>query len=460
MANNLSHLDKIYDVLQIEYLSEIASEQYYTYQSQLLAELSKVPTSVFVTAIIAICLPPIIALTIFEQHNAKCKVPLPVGCKKLEMKIGSNLSNEFDETFSKGRPASTEETSAEWWRVKSMWIYPVKSCAGIELNHTSILTRGMEYDRQFTFAVPKTAKEGEEKKEQEWKFITQRTLAKMALIKTQMWVPDFNSPDYVPHSEDIESEGVLIMSFPYQEAGLGGIIAKFGAMLTGSVPEKQFRVPFNPTEAQIEKAGYKREKVTVWNDTVTAINMELEVPQELATFLGINGKLGLFRIDDQELREVHRNAPKAADIGFQPVTAFQDSYPLHLLNLASLRDFEKMMPKDKDTPRLSAKRFRPNIIITGPEAYVEETWKKIKIGFYEYDVSCRTTRCRLPNVDPQTGIRHESLPDKALRSFRNVDPGLPTHGCLGMQCTPLQKTSEMKCGDEVTALEHGEHVKV
>lgn len=355
----MSHLDKIYDVLRIEYLSEVASEYYHIYHAQLLAELSKVPTSVFVTAILALCLPPIIALAVFEQHNAKCMVPKPLGCKKLEMKIGSNLSNEFDESFSRGRPASTEETSAEWWRVKSMWIYPIKSCAGIELNHTGILVKGMEYDRQFTFAQPVAPKDGEE---QPWKFLTQRTLGKMALVRTEMWVPDFNSPDYKPHAEDVESEGVLLISVPYQESGLGGIIASLGAMLTGKVPEKQFRVPFNPTKTQIEKAGYTRNEVTIWADTVMALNMEVDVPRELAAYLGISGRLGLFRINDQEMREVHRNAPKAENIGFQPVVSFQDSYPMSIMNLASIRDFEKMMPKGKDTPRLSAKRFRPNII--------------------------------------------------------------------------------------------------
>ena len=113
----------------------------------------------------------------------------------------------------------------------------------------------------------------------------------------------------------------------------------------------------------------------------------------------------------------------------------------------------------KGSPRLSAARFRANLIITGPEAYHEETWRRIKIGFYEYDVSCRTTRCKLPNVDPVTGEKHPSEPDRTLRSYRAVDAGAgPNTGCLGMQMVPISKEGALRVGDEITVLEVGEHV--
>jgi len=93
----------------------------------------------------------------------------------------------------------------------------------------------------------------------------------------------------------------------------------------GTIPEKQFRVPFNPSEVQIEKAGYSYEKMTIWKDTISALNMEIEIPEELRYYLGISNKLGLFRIDNSKLREVHRNAPTKQEIGYQPVTGFQDA---------------------------------------------------------------------------------------------------------------------------------------
>jgi uncharacterized protein YcbX len=116
------------------------------------------------------------------------------------------------------------------------------------------------------------------------------------------------------------------------------------------------------------------------------------------------------------------------------------------------------MPYVKGAPRLSATRFRANLIITGPEAYHEDTWKKIRIGYYEYDVSCRTARCNLPNVDQYTGEKNASEPATTLRSFRNVDPGTgPNVGVLGVQMVPISKESALRVGDEVTVLEFGEH---
>lgn len=116
------------------------------------------------------------------------------------------------------------------------------------------------------------------------------------------------------------------------------------------------------------------------------------------------------------------------------------------------------MPQIKGAPRLSASRFRANLIVTGPEAYHEDTWRRIKIGFYEYDVSARTARCKMPNVDQFTGERHPSEPDKTLRSFRAVDEGAgPNVGCLGVQMVPISMESALRVGDEITVLEVGEH---
>lgn len=43
----------------------------------------------------------------------------------------------------------------------------------------------------------------------------------------------------------------------------------------------------------------------------------------------------------------------------------------------------------------------------------------------------------MPNVDQDTGFRHPVEPDRSLRKYRDVDPGIKGVGCLGMQLTPL-----------------------
>ncbi|KFY18582.1 hypothetical protein V493_08498 [Pseudogymnoascus sp. VKM F-4281 (FW-2241)] len=439
------------------------SEHDGNYYRQLLSTVADVPIPVLFTTLLLICAPLVIALGIYASSASEEQ---PRGCRKLGIKTKSNLSNEFDKKFALGWPLSTSEVPAKRWTVQSMWIYPVKSCRGVELDHADIITTGMKYDRQFTFAqlknsVPITETDEKKQTARTWEFITQRKFPRLATVKVEVWVPDHSGEGYHPDCDDVEGGGVVVIRFPYQQPGWRGKLEKMQAVLKGSVPERQFRVPFDPTPSQVQKAGYKYENVVIWKDTVNALNLEMDVPKELKEYLGVSNKLSLLRVDNSALREVYRCAPKAEDLGYQPVTGFQDAYPLHIMNLASVRDLEQKMPQAKGVPQLSARRFRANIIVTGPEPYEEDTWKRIRIGSYEFAVSCRTARCKLPNVNPTSGEVHASEPDRTLRRVRNVDAGAGKYvGCLGMQVVPISKESVMDVGDEIIPLEYGEHVYV
>lgn len=79
-----------------------------------------------------------------------------------------------------------------------------------------------------------------------------------------------------------------------------------------------------------------------------------------------------------------------------------------------------------------------------------------------FHVSCRTTRCKLPNVDPDTGARHAAEPDRTLRRDRAIDDGAPGKGCLGMQMTPLfegagGRETYLEVGMSIEVLERGPH---
>lgn len=72
----------------------------------------------------------------------------------------------------------------------------------------------------------------------------------------------------------------------------------------------------------------------------------------------------------------------------------------------------------------------------------------------------------MPNVDQDTGHRHQVEPDRSLRKYREVDEGAKHMGCLGMQLTPLfpkTRTPEdleswVEVGMSVEVLERGQHV--
>lgn len=101
----------------------------------------------------------------------------------------------------------------------------------------------------------------------------------------------------------------------------------------------------------------------MWGSTTRALNLGSDVPGALARYLGVSNKLALFRVDadDGGLREAGGNAPQKEEVGYQPVVGFADSYPVHVMNLASVRDLEGRVAKDRNLEELNPRRFRANI---------------------------------------------------------------------------------------------------
>lgn len=416
------------------------------------------PVGMYLLIVLPLCLGPIIALLFFDISSWRAARSEPKGCRKLGLRVTSNLADEFDEKYAKGGPPGKDKNGNDLWRIKSLWIYPVKSCAGIELNRGNVVRTGMEHDRQFTFAqlepVPGN-KQGSEKAGPMWKFITGRIHRLLLTLKTEVWVPDPASVTYSPDHAEVRSGGVLIVRYPCQKGGWRGLWAKLCRWFRVGVLEESFRVPLHPTADQIKDNGYTTEEMTIWKDSPLARNMGVHVPPDLKDYLGIRNPLSLFRVHHKHEREVYRCAPRMEQAGYQPVIGFPDAYPLHILNLASVKELSTNMLED--APKLSALRFRPNFIITGPDAYAEDGWKRIRIGGYEYFVACRTARCKLPNVDPISGERHPSEPDRTLRKFRNVDAGGPQYGFFGMQMVPASVEGSIRVGDAIEVLETGNH---
>ncbi|KAI0840909.1 MOSC domain-containing protein [Hypoxylon sp. FL0890] len=386
----------------------------------------------------------------------------------------SNLRKQFSDEHAPqaGKPP----------RIQSLVIYPVKSCKGIELTRSKVFPSGLQFDRLFTFAQLKSPfpvsvdSTEEEKSKHKWEFITQRQFPRLANVTVDLWLPD----EMKLRKQSMKTnEAFLILRFPWKEDGWRGVFSSITAKLArgrSAEPEIEILLPVDfPSDVEVKENGYTFEQVRIWKDTVTALNMQKELPDELRRYLGVSNKLGLFRIDPDQLREVYRCAPTKEEAGYQPVTGFQDAYPLHLMNLNSLQEFSSEVPKDENLKELDVRRFRPNIILSGAEPYDEETWKQIRFkpgssGLYNdvvFNVSCRTVRCKLPNVDPATGVRHPSEPDKSLRAKRAVDEGAPLNGCLGMQLTPLfdpslgeDREGWIAVGMTVEVEERGRHVYI
>lgn len=221
--------------------------------------------------------------------------------------------------------------------VKSLFIYPIKSCKGIEVARAKVVHTGLEFDRLFTFAQlkgssPVGAADGRDNEARDdqpaWEFITQRQFPLLATVEVELWQPDLDKLRG-GERETKSDETFLVIRFPHRRAGAFGILQSFAAKcLRGwrAVPEKEVLLPVEfPSAAEISAKGYTRERVRVWKDTATALNLGSELPEELGRYLGVKNPLGLFRSDPADLRPVFKCAPAKEAAGYQPVVSFQDS---------------------------------------------------------------------------------------------------------------------------------------
>ncbi|EHY58868.1 hypothetical protein HRR83_001874 [Exophiala dermatitidis] len=398
----------------------------------------------------AILAPPVLlAITLICLQEAWRLRKVPKGYRRLGLRGASNMTDEYDDKYT--QPPGTRGDTA--WKVKALFVHPIKSCAPVELDVADVDRAGFLWDRKFAFAEllkPQTRQDApEEEKKPRWTFRTQRQpgYEKLVHVKPEIWLPD------AAHAKSSPADkGFMIVKYPYVPSGPLSDLVRLLIWIGLMDPEKSFRVPLIPPEDH----NYPIEQVTIWRDAPSWLNLGVHVPDDFRTYLGVTNPLTLFRVDPQSYREVYRCAPRKDELGYQAVVGFADAYPVHLLNIASVRDVAGRV--QKDIPRFSARRFRANIVVSGPSAYDEDDWKKIKIGHRVFVCACHTVRCRLPNVDPDTAERHPAEPDKTLKSFRCIDDGDPHNACLGLQLVPAQSDIfQVHTGDEIQVLERGEH---
>ena len=372
----------------------------------------------------------------------------PKGCRRLGLHPSkSNLHDEYNPKYNQGVPNNhIDETGQKSWRIKALFTYPIKSCAGVELDQSDVVTTGLLYDREFCFAeyvTPSNVPDGEDSGRWDLRTLRDGRFCKLALLRPEIWVPDPSATDYHPDLEEVKSGGVMIVYYPRVP---NGVLEKLGISLGLISPDYSFTIPLRPQNPD----AFPSFPVKIWKDYPLAYDYGQCIPQSLRDFLQSPSQkrhLTLFRLNPSHTRQIYRNAPKEKDLGFQPETGFADAYPIHLLNLSSVRDVAARCAKD--IPNLSIRRFRPNFIIQGPGAFEEDRWKRILLRprnhpcegeerneGVEIHTVCRTVRCRLPNVDPDTGIRHPVEPDRTLKSYRRIDPGCVEFACLGMQLVP------------------------
>jgi len=211
-----------------------------------------------------------------------------------------------------------------------------------------------------------------------------------------------------------------------------------GNELVISAGGKSFKVPLEPDHSK-----YKPRGVTVWKEHLESADLGDEAAQFFTDYLGVPCRF--VHKSSNHVRAVIEHAPGVAEIGFTPETAFADNFPILALSEESVNDINTKLEEP-----VSILRFRPNLVISGVTApFEEDTWCTVDINGVTYYFTCRCTRCDMPNIDPETGIKDKLQPQKTLQSIRRVDKGKKAkfYACVGINVVPNTHMGVVRVGD-------------
>ena len=240
-------------------------------------------------------------------------------------------------------------------KIAQLFIYPIKSCGGIELKEAVLTDTGLDLDRAWMVVDENGA------------FLTQRELPRMTLIQ-----PLLKTYDMI-----VKAPGMLALHIAIDE---------------------------------VEKPV----TVTVWDDTVKAFDMGDLAAQWFSDFL--EQTVRLVRFDPEQTR---LSSMKWTN-GLEAKNGFDDGFAVLVTSVASLKVLNDKLTAAGEKA-VTMQRFRPNVVLTGIEAYDEDRLDTLNIETQEGVAQLKhvkpCARCTIPDVDLQSGKQGTAVAD-TLQSYR------------------------------------------
>lgn len=285
-------------------------------------------------------------------------------------------------------------------RIARLFVYPIKSCAGIEVRQAALADTGLDLDRAWMVV------------DAQGEFVSQRELPRMALIRPTLRLSD------------------LVLRAP-------GMLA--------------LHVSIDGVEEPC--------RVRVWNDEVPAFDMGDIAAQWFTDFLGTaNGPLGKLRLVrfDPEHNRVSDRKWTGEDTGH---SQFADGYAVLVISSASIDEFNRRH-QARGQAAVGIDRFRPNIVLEGlDEAHDEDRADVLHVRGDDGRTIARLklvkpcTRCSIPDVDPATADTATAVTE-TLQTYR-ANPVVGGGLTFGMNAIVLPDDSEaevvLRVGQAVAA---------
>lgn len=138
-----------------------------------------------------------------------------------------------------------------------------------------------------------------------------------------------------------------------------------------------------------------------------------------------------------------RRAVSPGPGGQEGIVSFADGYPLLLVGAASVADLNARLAAP-----VPVDRFRPNLVVSGTDAFAEDGWKRVRVGAATFHVAKPCARCALTTVDQATGALAGPEPLRTLSGYRLRDRKV----LFGQHLIP-EILGVVRAGDSVEVLE-------
>ncbi|XP_022734956.1 molybdenum cofactor sulfurase-like isoform X8 [Durio zibethinus] len=302
-----------------------------------------------------------------------------------------SIPSEFKKGYllrAKSNPYPTEgienRLSSSGCYLKSITIYPIKSCAGFSVQSWPLSSAGLKYDREWLL------------KSWTGEILTQKKVPEMSLISTFI---DLN-------------QQILSVESPCCEGKLQ-IKVDSDSYLCG-------KEEFYLHSQRLQHNGYFsiiRYEVRCYENEIdqwfsNAVGQPCSLVRcchsQYCSTLSNNGSMGMCRDVDSRVN-------------------FANEAPFLLISEESVSDLNNRLCSNTQKHSVGAPayvnpmRFRPNLVISGGEPYAEDGWRNLKIGNTYFTSLGGCNRCQMINFYHQTGqVKKTSEPLATLASYRRV----------------------------------------
>jgi len=255
-------------------------------------------------------------------------------------------------------------------KLSALHVYPIKSCGGISLPAAAIGEFGLALDRSWMLV------------DRAGRFLTQREHPLLATIKTAI------DGDVLY----VRAPGMPVLSLPLQAQEDGA-----------TVP------------------------VTVWTDSLLALDGGEQAHEWFSSYIGADARLVRFNPALERICSPRWTGEALAR------TQFSDGFPLLVVSEASLDDLNQRLRK-KGAPTLPMNRFRPNLVLSGLEAYEEDYVDTITFGEPGREIVIKLVkpcaRCPVPGIDQDSGLNDPQWPNEPLDTMATYRANARVEGGL------------------------------